>query len=572
MPSHPPPRPAAELALENEQLRQQLQEAEDLLTAIRTGSIDALAIQGADGPRIFTLAGADQGYRTLIEQMNEGALLLGPDGTVLYGNACLAGLLGTPLEALIGAAFADFVPAEFQAYWEQLLTAGWEGKSKGEMPLRQQTGRLRPFALGLNVLHFHDAPTLAVIVTDISAQREISSIRARVAEQNELLERQTDELRAQAEASRAVEQAAAEARRLLEGIPQIAWTASPAGHNTYLNRRWFDYTGDPSRRTTADHIQARIHPDDLAQVAARWKHCLHSGEPLDVECRILDRTNAYRWMLGRALPSRDETGSITQWIGTYTDIHEHKLALERIDYTQRQLRENNEQLTRANIDLDNFIYTASHDLKAPIHNIEGLLGALQPELSDAYEHNDQVPLLLTMMQESVDRFKRTIEHLTEVTKLQKENSQDAALLDLATIIHEVSLDLAPLIAASQGQLTVDVAVCSSISFPEKNLRSIVYNLLSNAFKYRAPERPPRVHIGCRLTPEHVVLEVRDNGLGLDTAHSEKLFAMFQRFHDHVEGSGIGLYMVKKILENAGGRIEVQSQLGVGSTFSAYFRR
>ena len=95
-----------------------------------------------------------------------------------------------------------------------------------------------------------------------------------------------------------------------------------------------------------------------------------------MECRIRNRHGDYRWMLGRALPSRNEQGEIIQWIGTYTDIHEHKLALERIDQAQRQLRDNNEQLTRVNVDLDNFIYTASHDLKAPITNIEGLLHAL----------------------------------------------------------------------------------------------------------------------------------------------------------------------------------------------------
>ena len=99
---------------------------------------------------------------------------------------------------------------------------------------------------------------------------------------------------------------------------------------------------------------------------------------------------------------------------------------------------------------------------------------------------------------------------------------------------------------------------------------MVFNLLSNALKYRAPERRPQVRLRTQLAGRYVVLEVEDNGLGLTAAHGQKLFGMFQRFHDHVEGSGIGLYMVKKMVENAGGRIEVRSKLNQGSTFLVYF--
>ncbi|WP_170865210.1 PAS domain-containing sensor histidine kinase [Hymenobacter psychrotolerans] len=562
----------AELIRENEQLRQQLEEAEDLLTAIRTGTIDALAVQSADGPRIFTLEGADQSYRTLIEQMNEGALLLSRDTTVLYCNACLAGLLGTPLESVMGTTFASFVPPEFESYWQMLLANGWGGKSKGEMPLRGNDGMLRPFALALNVLTFDETSVLAVIITDMSAQREISAMQAQVKEQNALLAHTSAALKTQESARIEVERVAAEASRMLEGIPQIAFTANPAGENTYLNRRWFDYTGTSASQALNNQLAARIHPADLPVAVARWQDCLQSGTQLEVECRILDRFGNYRWMLGRALPSRNEAGEIIQWIGTYTDIHEQKLAQERIDLAQRQLRENNEQLTRANIDLDNFIYTASHDLKAPINNIEGLLNALQPELAASTSGNEQALLLLTMMQDSVDRFKRTIEHLTEVTKLQKENDQPVAVVNLATLVQEVSLDLGPLLLQSGGQLEVDVQQCPTISFAEKNLRSVVYNLLSNAFKYRSPEREPHVRLLTRQTPQYHVLEVHDNGLGLDTTNNQKLFAMFQRFHDHVEGSGIGLYMVKKIMENAGGHLSVHSQVGKGASFFAYFKR
>jgi signal transduction histidine kinase len=269
------------------------------------------------------------------------------------------------------------------------------------------------------------------------------------------------------------------------------------------------------------------------------------------------RTGEYRWHLAQAVPLRNMEGRIILWVGTNTDIHAQQL--------QQQ------ELQQVNTDLDNFIYTASHDLKTPISNIEALLAELREELQLPAEEADPTPLL-DYMQQAVERFKRTIFHLTEVVKLQKAQDQPETRVELAELIQEVRLDLQPLIAATGGHISVDVAACPSLGFSEKNLRSIVFNLLSNALKYRHPERPPQVRISCQPNAEYFVLCVQDNGLGisLNPLSEQKLFGLFQRLHDHVEGSGIGLYMVKKMITNVGGRIEVESQPGTGSTFRVYF--
>ena len=240
---------------------------------------------------------------------------------------------------------------------------------------------------------------------------------------------------------------------------------------------------------------------------------------------------------------------------------------EELRATNEELHESNRRLMRTNTDLDTFVYTASHDLKAPITNIEGLLNALRDYLPAEADPAAMVPRLLGMMDGAVARFLQTIGHLTDVSRLQNATQEPAEAVALAALIRDVRLDLEPLIEATRAQLLVDLADCSTVYFSPKNLRSIVYNLLSNALKYRDPARALVVELRAYRQAGQVALEVHDNGLGLTQAQQTRLFGLFQRLHTHVEGTGVGLYMLKKIVENAGGTITVHSQPGAGSTFT-----
>ena len=308
---------------------------------------------------------------------------------------------------------------------------------------------------------------------------------------------------------------------------------------------------------------------------------LHTGDSFLInEMPVtLDRAHTGRPAMGhfnfvfQALYGPDGTGAPVGIVAVGTEVTDQVLARQAVERSAEQaqaqadaLAAANRQLTRTNADLDNFIYTASHDLKAPIANIEGLLYLLQEELPAAVAQAAEVSPVLARMLEAVERFKRTIDHLTEVSKLQKEHAPALAPVDLAAVVADVCQDLAPLLQESNARLTVAVANFPAILFSEKNLRSVVYNLLSNALKYRHPARRPHVDVQAHVRAGHTVLEVHDNGLGLDAAHLPRLFTMFQRFHSHVEGTGIGLFMVKRMVDNAGGRIDVHSQPGAGTTF------
>ncbi|WP_460879073.1 PAS domain-containing sensor histidine kinase [Pontibacter rugosus] len=324
-----------------------------------------------------------------------------------------------------------------------------------------------------------------------------------------------------------------------------------------------------------------------------------AGERLDFESRMPYREDFVKYIRTSYVPDY-RNGEVAGFYTLVNDITEQVKAQKSVESSEKQAKElaaelavankelrranedikaanqelssTNQQLTRINSDLDNFIYTASHDLKAPILNIEGLMKALLDELPAVSLQSSLSNRIIDMILESVQRFKRTINHLTEISKLQKENDKKTSVVDLAATIADVQLDLAPVIEAAGAQIEVDVAQCSTINFSEKNLRSIIYNLLSNAIKYSSPDRVPEIRVTCDATEDYQVLTVQDNGLGMDMVQNQKLFGMFQRLHSHVDGSGIGLFMVKRMIDNAGGKIEVQSQENEGATFKVYFRR
>jgi PAS domain S-box-containing protein len=234
-----------------------------------------------------------------------------------------------------------------------------------------------------------------------------------------------------------------------------------------------------------------------------------------------------------------------------------------------ELMKKNQELLRINKDLDTFIYSASHDLKAPIVNIEGLLKALRREQGKDKPNEEKIEHMYGLLFGAVDRFKVTIRDLTEVVRISKETPEDRANIPLEEVLREVLLDLEPQLQEASGAVDLQL-LCDQVHFSRRDLKSLFHNLLSNAVKYRSPERKPRILVRCWREDASIHVSVQDNGLGIPQAGLEKIFSMFKRLHNHVEGTGMGLFIVKKIIEDAGGKIRVDSQAGVGSTFTLSF--
>ncbi len=564
-----------ELLEENAELRARLQESEEILEAIRTGAVDALTIQGPDGPRIYTIQGADHTYRVLIEEMNEGALTLNSEAIILFCNSRFAEFLYLPLEKVIGTSLFDFLLRKDHARFKSLFEHGWKKSSKGEFILQSDDGKFLPFSISMNALHTSDPPALGVVVTDLSAEKEILAVKTQVAIQNKIISRKEEELLREKQTKEEAERF----RIALEGIPQIAWTSTPDGKVNYTNLFWHEYTGLSFEETKDDQWQATLHPDDKARTLEHFAYCLQTGYGINIECRIRRAADdTYRWHIARALPVRSARNRIILWVFTYTDIQDQKDATEKIANARQalsklnsELMEKNEQLIRTNNDLDTFIYTASHDLKAPVLNIEGLVDALEKKLREEGLLREGNRKFIHLINRSIQRFRSTIQDLTEIAKVQKAFEEETTLVNFEEIIADVKSGIHDLITVSNAKIYVDTKQYPEISISRKNLKSIIYNLISNAIKYRSPERTPEVFIKIEKVEGYVLMTVKDNGVGIDVKNLDKIFILFKRLQANVEGTGIGLYIVKRIIDNMGGKIEVKSTVGEGTSFMIYFK-
>ncbi len=247
----------------------------------------------------------------------------------------------------------------------------------------------------------------------------------------------------------------------------------------------------------------------------------------------------------------------------YASTHAAKEELAKIN---QELSRKNEELESINFDLDNFVYTASHDLKSPVSNIEGLVSALDEIIQEENASKEDIDQYLKLIKESTNRFSNTIKDLTTITKLQKDKDHFFEHVSFENLMTDIHYDIQDLIDSSHAQLLTDFTQCPSMVFSRKKLKSILYNLVSNGIKYRSPDRNPVVTIHTERREKEITISIQDNGLGLSKPQQEKMFSLFKRFHDHVEGTGIGLYIVKRIVDNAGGKIEVESEPHVGSLF------
>lgn len=298
------------------------------------------------------------------------------------------------------------------------------------------------------------------------------------------------------------------------------------------------------------HLSTNIKLETIIEDA---KQVLQVGEVISREIESVDG----KWYQVIIMPYIQSDNSRNGAIISFNDITELKNA-------QLELYKKNQILVRINNDLDHFIHTASHDLLAPLGNIEAsieMLSSLEIPDTDFRE-------FVEIIDKSIKIFRSLIKDIATIAKVENDMTLPSAV-DLNEILDNIEWSLKDRIDHS-GTCIVRSLEHDTIFFSKKNIRSILFNLISNAIKFKG-SKPPIISIKTFIEEEYYILTIEDNGKGIGNDSLGKIFNMYGRLQKDIEGSGIGLYLAQKIINAAGGKIVVESKLNAGTKFTIYLK-
>jgi signal transduction histidine kinase len=249
------------------------------------------------------------------------------------------------------------------------------------------------------------------------------------------------------------------------------------------------------------------------------------------------------------------------------ELEKQNLKLEEsLDVKSKDLLNTNQQLVVQNHELQQFSYTVSHNLRGPVASMLGLMN-----IYHLSESTDEKSTIFSLMEKSAQSLETVIHDLNKIIDIRKDKFQATEKVSLETEVNLIAHSLNVFITEKDVTIRQNFEANEIISI-KAYVNSILYNLISNAIQYRSPERSLVINVTSYRKDDFVVIEVTDNGLGIDLERFKgDLFKLYKRFHTHIEGKGLGLYLVKQQVEKMNGRIEVDSVPGEWTRFSVFMK-
>lgn len=329
----------------------------------------------------------------------------------------------------------------------------------------------------------------------------------------------------------------------------------------FVNSAFTDMTGYPADEVIGKSLEILfgkksdiLEFDKLRTAVQEYKECF-------VETISYKKSGEEFWINFSMIPVTDKEGEHSHWISIQRDVTVEK---EREKEREQLIRE----LTQNNKDLKQFSYITSHNLRAPLSNLTGLLNLIE----EIPIEDSELKEIINGFSKSTHLLNETINDLVKVIIIKDNPSVQKEKLFIKDVFENVFNQLSFLISSNKPILKINLEVETIFDINKSYLESIFLNLLTNAINYREPSRQLRITIATKVEDNNLIMTFKDNGIGIDLEkNNDKIFGLYQRFHNYPESKGLGLYLVKSQVESMGGTISVDSIVGKGTTFTIVFK-
>ncbi|HEY0897676.1 MAG TPA: PAS domain S-box protein [Sphingobacteriaceae bacterium] len=493
-----------------------------------------------------TLHESEEKYRNLIRNSLDGVYKSTPDGRFIEANPALVEMLGyDSLEELLSIDIKSELYFELSDRESALLEE--TQVEMAEFRMRRKDG---------SEIWVEDHGQLVIDEQGNTLYHE------------GIIRNITDRKKAEAELARSREALMRSNERFAYASRATAdaiWDWDLKSGKVFREEKFASITGHSVEYINSDDyvFEEQIHPDDVPEVKRKIDEVLQ-GDTTQwaIEFRLRKADTTYAYVIDRGIIMRDTRGTAYRIIGAMQDISQQKQAECERERLIQTLIVNNK-------DLQQFSYITSHNLKAPLANMMSILGLLDSSRID----DEETLMLIDGISKSATQLNNTVDDLVRILVIKENVNIDQETVALEDTWRKVENLTSGLIKAADAEVSLNFNEAPEVYFNNTYLESILLNLFSNALKYRSDDRKCRIEISTQEADDHILLSVKDNGLGIDLhRYDKRIFGLYQRFHNHPDSRGLGLYIIASQIKALGGKIEVESKVNEGTCFKVYFKK
>lgn len=334
------------------------------------------------------------------------------------------------------------------------------------------------------------------------------------------------------------------------------------GNLNRMSPSWTELSGWTEEELKSKPFLDFIHPEDAKSTAKIFRSLTEDFKVLTFENRIIDKGGSYHWLLWSA--ASDPKARIIY--ASAINITERKRSEHTILNAKASLETIAQKLQEQNRQLDEFAHIISHNLRAPVNNIQALINLLDDNSAIA-----DYKLIFEKLKNVAKNLSETMNELMDTLKVKTHPGVETTEIRFKELLDKVVQSLEGELIVAQASVTFNFNEAPAIQYSKPYLESIFQNLLTNAIKYRSPNRKPLIHFQTASVNDHIELRAIDNGQGIDLDQfGDKLFGLHKTFHEHQEARGVGLFLIKTQIEAMGGSITAESEVDKGTTFIIRF--